>query len=112
MYEEGYENITNIDFSNTVISYMDSKCKLRNPKMCFKVMDVLDLNEFREGDFNVVIDKGTLDCVLCGDISVSNANKMLSEVHRVLAPGGFYICITYGEPKFRMDFFKIPPSDI
>ena len=104
--EEGYEDITNIDFSNKVISIMEEKCKAKYPKMSFKVMDVLDMKEIQTGSFNTVIDKGTLDSVLCGDNSVPNAQKMISEVFRVLVPGGHYICITYGDPEHRKKFLE------
>ena len=104
--EEGYEDITNIDFSTKVISQMVERCKTKFPKMEFKVMDVLDMKEFPNGTFNTVLDKGTLDCILCGDNSVPNAQKMMAEVFRVLAPGGHYMCITYGDPEFRKKYFE------
>ena len=104
--EEGFEDITNIDFSNKVITIMEEKCKAKYPKMSFKVMDALDMKEFQTGYFNTVIDKGTLDSVLCADNAVPNAQKMISEVFRVLAPGGHYICITYGDPEHRKKHFE------
>ena len=104
--EEGYEDITNLDFSPKVISIMEEKCKAKFPKMTFKVMDALDMKEIQTGYYNTVIDKGTLDSVLCGDNSVANAQKMISEVFRVLAPGGHYICITYGDPEHRKKYFE------
>ena len=104
--EEGYEDITNIDFSTKAISIMEEKCKAKFPKMSFKVMDALNMKEIRTGSFNIVIDKGTLDSVLCGDNSVQNAQKMISEVFRVLSPGGHYICITYGDPEHRKKYFE------
>ena len=33
---------------------------------------------------------------------------MLSEIYRVLSPTGVYICITYGLPEQRMDYFRKP----
>ena len=104
--EEGYEDITNIDFSTKVITIMEEKCKAKFPKMSFKVMDVLDMKEFQTGSFNTVIDKGTLDSVLCGDNSVASAQKMIAEVFRVLAPGGHYICITHGDPEHRKKYLE------
>ena len=104
--EEGYEDITNIDFSAKVISIMEEKCKSKFPKMSFKVMDALNMKEFQTGSFNTIIDKGTLDSILCADNSVPNAQKMLAEVFRVLAPGGHYICITYGDPEHRKKFLE------
>ena len=104
--EEGYEDITNIDFSTKVITIMEQTYKEKFPKMKFKVVDVLDMKEFQTGTFNTVLDKGTLDCILCGDCSVPNAAKMMAEVFRVLAPGGHYICITYGDPEHRKKYLE------
>ena len=104
--EEGYEDITNIDFSTKVINIMEEKCKPKFPKMSFKVMDALDMKEIQTGSFNTVIDKGTLDSILCGDNSVPNAQKMISEVFRILAPGGHYICITDGDPEHRKKYLE------
>jgi ubiquinone/menaquinone biosynthesis C-methylase UbiE len=105
MYEDGYEEIVNIDISHTVVKYMEEKIKARCPKMVYKQMDVLDMSDFKQGEFNVVLDKGTLDSILCGDNSTPNAEKMLSEIHRVLAPNGIYICVTYGDEEHRKKFF-------
>lgn len=99
--EEGYEDITNIDFSTKVITIMEQTYKEKFPKMQFKVVDVLDMKDFQNGSFNTILDKGTLDCILCGDNSVPNAAKMMAEVFRVLAPGGHYMVITYGDPEYR-----------
>jgi ubiquinone/menaquinone biosynthesis C-methylase UbiE len=68
-------------------------------------MDVMDMNEFKNGEFNVVVDKGTLDSLLCGDNSEPNAIKMLNEIHRVLTHNGVYICITYGAEESRLKYF-------
>ena len=104
--EEGYEDITNIDFSPKVIAIMEEKSKSKFPKMSFLVMDALDMKDFQTGTFNTVIDKGTLDSILCGDNFVPNVQKMISEVFRILAPGGHYICITYGDPEHRKKYLE------
>jgi ubiquinone/menaquinone biosynthesis C-methylase UbiE len=67
-------------------------------------MDVLDMSEFKTGEFNVVVDKGTLDSILCGDNSEPNALKMLAEIYRVLSPSGTYICVTYGDEERRRKY--------
>jgi ubiquinone/menaquinone biosynthesis C-methylase UbiE len=111
MYEDGYENISNIDISFTITKYMEDRCRMKYPEMkcnsqtyIVKTMDVLDMSEFKSGDFNVVVDKGTLDSILCGDNSEPNAHKMLSEIYRVLNPNGTYICITYGDEEHRRKY--------
>lgn len=113
MYEDGFENILNIDISATVVKYMEDKCKVRCPNMscnfifnCLDMKaDVLDLHELKPGEFNVVLDKGTLDSILCGDNSEPNAHKMMAEIYKALAPNGIYVCITYGDEDHRKKFF-------
>ena len=106
LYEDGFEDITNIDFSTKVISQIEEKNKSKYPKMTFKIMDVLDMQEIQTGSYNIVFDKATLDSILCGDNSGNNAQKMISEIYRVLAPGGRYICITYGDPEHRKKYLE------
>ena len=33
---------------------------------------------------------------------------MISEVHRVLAPGGVYVAVSYGEPQYRLGYLGRP----
>ena len=70
-------------------------------------MDVLEMNEIKSGEYNVVMDKGTLDSVLCGDNSVPNAEKMMSEIYKSLNPNGIYICVSYGDEEHRKKFFVL-----
>ena len=58
-------------------------------------MDARSL-QFKDGTFDLVIDKSLLDALACGDGASVNVAQMLSEVHRVLTPNGVYICITRG----------------
>ena len=68
-------------------------------------MDVRNL-QFTDGSFAVVIDKGTFDCIRCGDGADLSAEQMLLEIERVLAPNGVYICISHGSPPSRMPMFS------
>jgi len=36
---------------------------------------------------------------------------MLSEIHRVLAPNGVYICVSYGVQQQRMNYFQSSDFD-
>ena len=72
LFKDGYENLTNIDISATVIKQMQErykedlpliKCKSYYFYLLVQIMDVRKL-EFAPKSFNVVLDKGTLDCVL------------------------------------------------
>ena len=105
MHDDGYQNITNIDISSVVIKQMTEKYKEKYSTLKFAVMDAKKL-EFPEGSFDVIIDKGTLDSILCGDNAAQNAELILSEIHKVLAPLGVYICISYGVPEQREIYYK------
>ena len=109
MYEDGYENITNIDFSNKAISQMEDRCRSKYPKLIFKMMDVTDMKDFETGTFNTVIDKGTLDSIMCSDTPIPSSEKMISEIYRVLAPGGVFICVSYGDSEHRKKHLQKQP---
>lgn len=106
MFEDGYQHISNIDISFTVVKQMTEMYKERYPTLVYKQMDVRQLLQYSEGIFDAVIDKGTFDSILCGDGSGPNAEQMLKEIHRVLAPNGVYICISYGVKQQRIGHFQ------
>ena len=68
-------------------------------------MNMLEL-QFPDGAFNAVVDKGTLDSILCGEGSTNNVAKALSEVQRVLTDDGVYMFISYGVPKNRLSYLE------
>ncbi|XP_019180419.1 PREDICTED: methyltransferase-like protein 13 isoform X3 [Ipomoea nil] len=69
-------------------------------------MDVRDMSAFEAGSFDAIIDKGTLDSILCGNGSTINAAQMLAEVCRVLKDEGKYVLITYGAPVQRLPLLR------
>jgi Methylase involved in ubiquinone/menaquinone biosynthesis len=73
--------------------------------MTWTVMDVRDL-KFNSNNYDLVIDKSTIDALLCGDNSYINVAKMTKEIQRVLKVGGFYMAISYGTPDNRLDHFQ------
>jgi ubiquinone/menaquinone biosynthesis C-methylase UbiE len=86
---------------------MQEMYKEKIPSLPFKQMDVRSL-QYDDGTFDAVIDKGTLDSILCGDGSGPNAEMMMEQIYRVLSPKGVYICITYGLPDQRTAHFTRP----
>jgi len=73
-----------------------------------EVADVRDMPQFANASFDVIIDKGTLDAILCGTDSMKHSTSMLAEMHRVLKPGGTFFIISYGEPKTRLIYLDKP----
>ncbi|XP_020275314.1 methyltransferase-like protein 13 isoform X2 [Asparagus officinalis] len=101
MVKDGYVEIMNIDISSVVIEIMRRKCA-HIPQLKYVLMDVRDMSFFQDGSFDCVIDKGTLDSLMCGTDAPLSAFQMLEEVSRILKPGGIYMLITYGDPSVRV----------
>ncbi|CAN0004861.1 unnamed protein product, partial [Ascophyllum nodosum] len=100
MFDEGYTTITNIDVSRVVIEQMIARYRDK-PALMWQAMNVCTL-EYPDESFNSVIDKGTLDSVLCGEGSTANVAKMCMEISRVLKPNGVYFVCSYGVPDNRL----------
>ncbi|XP_062175079.1 uncharacterized protein LOC133880195 isoform X3 [Alnus glutinosa] len=107
MVKDGYENIMNIDISSVAIDMMRRKYEYI-PQLKYMQMDVRDMSLFPDESFDSVIDKGTLDSLMCGTDAPISAAQMLGEVSRLLKPGGIYILITYGDPTARMPHLRRP----
>ncbi|RCV17869.1 hypothetical protein SETIT_3G254500v2 [Setaria italica] len=101
MAKDGYEDIVNIDISSVVIEQMREKHK-EIPQLTYMQMDVRDMSFFGDESFDCVLDKGTLDAMMCADDAPDGASKMLAEVARLLRPRGIYLLVTYGAPKERV----------
>ncbi|KAI5475725.1 S-adenosyl-L-methionine-dependent methyltransferase [Pseudohyphozyma bogoriensis] len=97
LYEDGYRNVTNIDFSSVVIDRL-SKQHRDKPEMKWIKGDVRSL-PFEDGSYDVAIDKGTMDAMLAekGDVwnpseEVKKACRQeVDEVCRVLVHGGVFL---------------------
>ena len=57
---------------------------------------------YKDETFDLIIDKSTIDALLCGDHSFMIVAKMLKEISRVLKTGGYYVIISYGKPESRI----------
>ncbi|KAI7727217.1 hypothetical protein M8C21_022512 [Ambrosia artemisiifolia] len=119
MVKDGYESIMNVDISCVAIEMMRRKyehvpqleLQLLNFSLSYlkdMQMDVRDMGFFLDNSFDSVIDKGTLDALMCGSDGPTSASQMLGEVSRVLKPGGVYMLISYGDPKSRMPHINRP----
>eukprot|EP00744_Colponema_vietnamica_P001055 GILI01001795.1.p1 GENE.GILI01001795.1~~GILI01001795.1.p1 ORF type:complete len:208 (+),score=61.85 GILI01001795.1:40-663(+) len=99
MWDEGFHQILNIDISRVVVKAMEEKYRDK-PGLTYMYMDARNI-DFPDGSFDVAVDKGTMDALLCGENSTKNVQSMVSEVYRVLAPGGVYLIVSYGQPDQR-----------
>ncbi|KIM63345.1 hypothetical protein SCLCIDRAFT_117553 [Scleroderma citrinum Foug A] len=111
MWNDGYKNIVNVDYSSVVIERMRARHNETRPEMEWHEMDVRSLT-FLDSSFDIAIDKGTMDAMMTSSNDVWNPPEQvikdceaeISEVLRVLRPEGKFIYITFGQPHFRKRF--------
>ncbi|XP_008232230.2 PREDICTED: methyltransferase-like protein 13 [Prunus mume] len=82
MVADGYEDIMNVDISSVAIDMMKRKYE-HIPQLKYMQMDVRDMSVFPDESFEGVIDKGTLDSLMCGNDAPISAAQMLGEVSRL-----------------------------
>ncbi|KAK7400091.1 hypothetical protein VNO78_11291 [Psophocarpus tetragonolobus] len=96
LYDAGHTAITNVDFSKVVISDMLRRNVRDRPHMRWRIMDITAM-QFQDETFAAVIDKGGFDALMEPDLGPNLGSKYLSEVKRVLKPGGKFVCLTLAE---------------
>mmetsp|Transcript_85372 Transcript_85372/g.135313 ORF Transcript_85372/g.135313 Transcript_85372/m.135313 type:complete len:250 (-) Transcript_85372:91-840(-) len=105
MYDHGYKDITSIDNAEVCIQQMATRNKTIRPELKWLEMDALSTG-LSESSFDTVIDKSVLDTFAGGENASDIINKYLLEVQRLLRPRGTFLCVSYGVPHSRVDYFK------
>ncbi|KAJ3863799.1 S-adenosyl-L-methionine-dependent methyltransferase [Lentinula novae-zelandiae] len=120
MYDDGYHNIVNTDYSSIIIEKMKQRHGDARPQMEWHEMDVRDL-KFDDSSFDVAIDKGTMDAMMTakGDIwnppqqVVDDCTREVREVIRTLRKEmGVFIYLTFGQPHFRKRYLTVPGTKL
>ncbi|KAF9480549.1 S-adenosyl-L-methionine-dependent methyltransferase [Pholiota conissans] len=113
MWEDGYQDIVNTDYSGVLVEQMKEKHSETRPELKWHEMDVRDL-KFEAETFDVAIDKGTMDAMMTakGDVwdppqqVIDDCTKEVEETLRVLGKGGVFIYLTFGQPHFRRRYLQ------
>jgi SAM-dependent methyltransferase len=112
MSGDGYGHVTSTDISEVVIERMREKTK-GCEGLVWEVADMRDL-KYEDGAFDAVIDKGAMDALLAEkggkwdpDPGVlEDMRGICSGISRVLAPGGVYLQLSFGQPPFREHYLN------
>ena len=88
MEEKGMKPVVSMDISKVVCNFMAEMTK-----GCYVPMDVCNM-QFRDETFDCVMDKGTLDAILCDGTYKTTFTLMMKEICRVMTVGGLFILIT------------------
>ena len=79
MHDDGYFQITNFDISQICIKKMRERNKEKRPSLTWNVMDARCL-DYPNNTFDLIIDKSTIDSILCGSFPNLNVSIMMSEI--------------------------------
>ncbi|CAN0031003.1 unnamed protein product, partial [Discosporangium mesarthrocarpum] len=97
MYQDGWKNIVNIDFSEPLIKAME-ELHQDKPGMTWKVMDARDMSELQDASFDVIVDKGLTDSLMHSDDFREHISNLSMECTRLLKPGGVYLLVDHRDP--------------
>ena len=99
---------------------MQAKHETSHPHIEWKVADMLQLDAvFAPHSFDVVLDKAGMDAVLAhkGDVweapqeLLQQTYTVCKQVQGVLAPGGVFLSLSFGQPHFRLQYFGAAGAD-
>jgi SAM-dependent methyltransferase len=68
---------------------------------------LISKNKYPHESFDLVVDKSTLDCLLCTETA---ASVMITQVYRCLKPGGCYFIISFHEIEFLKPLLQDIPG--
>jgi len=86
MYNDGYHNIRNSDYSEVVIRQQSKKF----PHMTWELIDAMD-SKFPTNSVECIVDKSLIDTILCYPNSLDKMKVYMYEMFRILKPGGRFI---------------------
>ena len=100
MFKRGFKNITNVDTCRQLIMYLRIKHRPLQG-MRYVCQDARQMDMFPGELFRFVFDKGTVDCMFGSVTAVEEVRNMLTEISRVLKPGGYFLMVSYAPPHAR-----------
>lgn len=102
---DGYKDVLSIDYAPSCIAAL--RLDTSGPTACrYQLTDCRSMPELLDASFAAVIDKGTLDSVISCARGRQDAEAMVSEVARVLRPGGTYLLVSFGAPNERVRLLR------
>jgi len=107
LYDDGFRKVTAIDNSAAAISMMKERSQFTRPELKYSKMDAVRLSLPAE-TFTLVVDKGTIDCVLCKKDAMDRVHDLCAQVSRVMAPEGVFISYSFASPEDRDACFNKP----
>lgn len=113
LYNYGYHDITAFDYSSNAIkcqidllSYYNKEL-LDNDNVSLVVRDGRCLDDEWTNTFDIIFEKGALDAIYLSSSDDGNVEKAVTELGRVIKPGGYFISVSGVVPEeLRREMFQ------
>lgn len=107
---DGFSNVLSIDYASSAIQ----RAQEQHPELQWLHQDVRAMLQVESASVDLAFDKGTFDALFSEDGSPWEPSECvlrdvaagLGEVWRVLRPGGTFVCVSLGQPHFRLKYLK------
>ncbi|KAK9738248.1 Methyltransferase domain [Popillia japonica] len=90
LYNEGFQNVIGVDYSENAITLARSIATKFECNIEFTVCDIIDQNTHLS-DFDIILDKGTYDAISLSFNAKENRNKYIENVQKILKETGVLI---------------------
>jgi len=112
LWDAGYRNLVSSDYSEVCIANQERWHREEGyTGIVWKVIDMTDMSDIKDGSYDVVVEKATLDAFYVEESSpwqtspetVEKVDKCLSEISRILKPHtGKFISLSFSPEVFRV----------
>eukprot|EP00746_Dinoflagellata_sp_MGD_P020576 gnl/MRDRNA2_/MRDRNA2_147961_c0_seq1.p1 gnl/MRDRNA2_/MRDRNA2_147961_c0~~gnl/MRDRNA2_/MRDRNA2_147961_c0_seq1.p1 ORF type:complete len:257 (+),score=47.70 gnl/MRDRNA2_/MRDRNA2_147961_c0_seq1:68-838(+) len=107
MFLDGFQNVWSLDISEVAMENMRKRtAAIGMPEERWLAMDARNLSSFKDGSFDITLEKGTMDALLSSEDYESNLGAMLDEISRVLVPGGAHVTISSCLPDICLEYLE------
>jgi SAM-dependent methyltransferase len=97
----GYADVLNVDISEVAVAAMAARHAALAPALSYAVADVRAMPELADASFDAVVDKGTLDALVCGTSAARDAARALQECCRCVLCCSWAVCCAVFGVKLR-----------
>ena len=80
--------------------------QIKIPRMKFECVDVTKSLPYSDAEFDLIVNKGTMDSILCSNGAITNIKTMMKECSRVLKPHGSMVVVSHAKPDDRLLYFE------
>lgn len=94
-YHDGEIDITCLDYSQPCVDMMLNLHSRECPRMDFVCGDVTKMNNLFEEKFDVLVDKGLMDALMCTEGFEKQVSEYWREAKKILKPDGKIILVAY-----------------